>query len=88
MTPDDIRRYVECLEAVSEQVDPVPAVPVILSDPKDDEVFYTAVAAGADALCTRDRHFLEPRIMAIANKCGFAIMDDLQLLAVLRRNDL
>ena len=44
-----------------------------LSDPKDDEVFYTAVAAGADALCTRDRHF--PRAQ-----------DHGQLLAVLQRN--
>ena len=83
LTPEDIQAHLDFLAAVVELVDPVPGSPVILTDPKDDPVFYTAVAAGADVLCARDRGFYAPNVVALADRHDLSIMDDLRLLAML-----
>jgi len=44
---------------------------------------YTAVAAGADVLCVRDRHFYEPAVVAFCRREDIRIMDDLSLLELL-----
>ena len=54
--------------------------PVILADPKDDPVLYTAVAGKADVLCTLDRHFFTPDVLAFCAERGIRVMKDVDLL--------
>ena len=50
------------LADVAEMVEPVIVGPVVLSDPADDAVLYTAADGKADVLCTRNlRHFDSPQ---------------------------
>src|ERR1700733_11148870 len=56
LTADEIREHVEFLRAVARIVEPSAGLPIVLADPNDDPVLYTAVAAGADILCVKDRH--------------------------------
>ncbi|MGA3079048.1 MAG: hypothetical protein ABSB67_20665 [Bryobacteraceae bacterium] len=74
---------VEFLRSIARIVEPQRGLPVVLSDPKDDPVVYTAVAAGADILCVRDRHFYEPAVVAFCRREDIRIMDDLALLELL-----
>ncbi len=53
----DIQEHVQFLVRISELVHPVIGAPVVLTDPNDDPVVYTAVYGKADALCTLDRDF-------------------------------
>jgi predicted nucleic acid-binding protein len=43
---------------------------VVLKDPNDDPVVYTAVAGGADVICTVDRHFYQPNVLAFCSRHG------------------
>ena len=54
--------------------------PVVLSDPNDDQVLYTAVAAEADILCARDRHFYDPFVSIFCKQRDIAVMNELDLL--------
>jgi hypothetical protein len=58
--------------------------PVVLADPADDPVVYTAISGGADVLCTLDRHFYAPQVMSFCGKHGIEIMSDVDLLQSLR----
>jgi predicted nucleic acid-binding protein len=51
-------------QSFAEIVTPVEGPPVVLNDPDDDPVVYTALAGGADVICTVDRHFYEPNVPA------------------------
>ena len=55
----------------------------MLADPNDDPVLYTAVAAGADILCVKDRHFFEPNVVAFCAREDIQVMDDVSLLEML-----
>jgi DNA-binding NarL/FixJ family response regulator len=50
LTSDEIHEHVEFLRSISRIVEPTGGRPVVLSDPNDDPIVYTAVAAGADVL--------------------------------------
>ncbi len=80
LTGDEIHSHVEFLRSIARIVEPQRGLPVVLSDPNDDPVVYTAVAAGADVLCVRDRHFYEPAVVAFCRREDIWIMDDLSLL--------
>jgi hypothetical protein len=62
-------------------VEPELGMPVVLNDPNDDPVIYTAVGAGAEVLCVRDRHFYASNVIAFCQRYKVGIMDDIQLLA-------
>ncbi len=47
-------------------------------------MFYTAIAAGADVLCSRAQDFFAPGVLAVAFRHGLAIMDEVQLLLALQ----
>ncbi len=81
---EEIHDHVQFLRAVSQIVEPRRGVPIVLSDPADDAVLYTAVAAGADVLCARDRHFFDPHVIAFCAKADIHVMDEIALLALLR----
>ena len=54
LTGDEIHDHIRFLKSVSQLVEPAMGIPVVLSDPADNPVIYTAVAAGADVLCVKD----------------------------------
>lgn len=84
LTSDDIHDHLEFLRSVSRIVVPQRGVPVVLSDPNDDAIVYTAVAAGADVLCVRDRHFYDPNVVAFCAREDIRVMDDVALLELLQ----
>jgi hypothetical protein len=71
---------VDFLRSISRVVEPQSGLPVVLSDPNDDAVLYTAVAAGADVLCVKDRHFYDPHIIAFCAREDIRVMDELALI--------
>src|SRR5260370_24654185 len=83
---DGVQRHVEFLGAISRIFEPAAGLPVVLSDPWDDPVVYTAIAAGADVLCVKDRHFYDPNVQVFCARQDIQIMDDIELLALLNRS--
>ena len=81
-------RLVRRLEQACIMVTPRAAMvpPPIPSDPDDHAVIATAIAGNADVLCTRDRHFLKEAVRSHCATHGIRIMDDLDLLQLLRSN--
>jgi hypothetical protein len=51
----DILEHVELLRARADLVFPIAYQPIVLADPNDDPIVYTAVAGGSDVLCALDR---------------------------------
>lgn len=80
ITPDEIREHVGYLRAVSRIVEPNIGLPVVLTDPQDDPVVYTAVSAGASVLCARDRAFFLPNVISFCRRYGIEIMNEIDLL--------
>lgn len=76
----DIQEHVQLLVKVSELVHPIIGAPVVLKDPADDPVIYTAVSGKADAICTLDRDFLEAGVVAFCRNHGIFILTDVELL--------
>lgn len=68
LTGDEIQDHVRFLRSIARIVEPVAGLPVVLSDPGDDPVLYTAVAAGADVLCVKDQHFYDRNVVAFCNR--------------------
>ena len=60
-------------------MEPLSGIPVVLSVPKDDSVLYTAVAAGADVLCTRDHDLHSDNVKAFCQNVGIQVMDEMKL---------
>jgi putative PIN family toxin of toxin-antitoxin system len=83
LSGDEIHGYVDFLRSISRIVAPQTGLPVVLLDPNDDAVLYTAVAAGADVLCVRDRHFYDPRVIAFCARDDIRVMDELALIELL-----
>jgi putative PIN family toxin of toxin-antitoxin system len=79
LTPEEVHEHVELLRSVAEIVEPVKGRPVVLSDPQDDPVLYTAVAGCANVLCTRDRHFFDQYVVTFCAALDMEVMDDLSL---------
>jgi uncharacterized protein len=76
----EIQEHVQLLLRISDLVHPVLGSPVVLEDPDDDDVIYTAVTGKADALCTLDRHFFAPEVLPFCEKRGIAVLTDMELL--------
>jgi len=60
-------------------------VRVVPHDPDDDHVVATAIAAGADVLCTRNKHLFHETVVAYCRQYAIEIMDEIELLARLRK---
>lgn len=84
LTSEQIYQHVEFLRSISRIVEPRSGLPVVLLDPNDDAVLYTAVAAGANVLCVMDRHFHDAHVIAFCEREDIQIMNDTELLAVLQ----
>ncbi len=57
---------------------------VVPHNPQDDPILATALAGGADVLCTRDRHFSHPDVLAFCARHSLRVCTDTELLASLR----
>jgi len=85
MSSSEIHAFVSLLRRSAVLVEPSVGLPVVLNDPKDDPVIYTAVAAEADVLCARDRHFHVPNVLRFCRRYGIEVLDEIELLAKLER---
>jgi len=84
LTEQDIAEHVQLLRSRADLVSPVVYKPVVLADPNDDPVVYTAVAGRADVLCALDRDFYAANVISFCDERGIAIMNDAELLRKLR----
>lgn len=57
---------------------------VVPDDPDDDALVATAIAGNANVLCMRNRHLFHPAVLEFCRQHGIAVMDDLELLSLLR----
>jgi uncharacterized protein len=80
LTLEDVQEHVQFLFKISQLVHPVLGTPVVLKDPNDDPVVYTAAAGKADILCTLDRHFFEPEVIEFCGKRGITLLSDVELI--------
>ena len=80
----DIRDHMALLRSLADIVEPATGPPLILKDPEDDPVVYTALAGQADVICTLDRHFYEPNVVSFCSRYGIRIMGDVDLLREIR----
>ena len=80
MSAEDIAEHIEALRVRADLVSPAVYKPVVLSDPNDDPVVYTAVVGGADVLCALDRDFYAADVVAFCRERGIEIMNDVDLL--------
>jgi putative PIN family toxin of toxin-antitoxin system len=84
LTSEDIAEHIQLLRARADLVSPIIYKPVVLADPDDDPVVYTAVAGQADVLCAMDRDFYAADVVSFCQERGIAIMNDVALLRKLR----
>ena len=81
-----IERVVAVLAATADEIEirEEDVVRVVPDDPDDDQVVAAAVAAGADVLCSRNRHLYHEAVVAYCRQYAIEIMDDIELLRRLR----
>ena len=85
LTDSAIAEFIESVAAMATYIVVPASVPRIVPlDPLDDHVVFAAEAAGAEVICTRDRHLLAAEVLARSAKRGLRVVDDLRLLAELR----
>jgi len=84
LTLQDIEEHVQFLVRISELVHQIVGTSVVLKDPNDDPVVYTAIHGKADVLCTVDRDFYDPDVVASCQSWGMSVMNDVELLQKLR----
>jgi predicted nucleic acid-binding protein len=83
LTPEDIDEHIQRLRGRADLVSPVVYKPIVLADPNDDPVVYTAVAGGTDVPCALDRHFYASEVVAFCRNRGIELMNDVDLLRML-----
>jgi putative PIN family toxin of toxin-antitoxin system len=84
MTDEDIAKHLQYLRSFAEIVVPAEGPIIVSKDQDDDPVVYTVVAGQADVICTVDRHFYEPDVLAFCSRRGIRVMSDVELLRDLR----
>jgi putative PIN family toxin of toxin-antitoxin system len=81
ITASEAARFTGNLADVADMVEPAIVKPLVLSDPTDDAVLYTAADGKADVLCTRNtRHFDTIDVRNFCAMCGLRVMTDLDVL--------
>jgi predicted nucleic acid-binding protein len=81
ITAGEAARFTGNLADVAHMVEPAIIRPLVLSDPADDPVLYTAADGKADVLCTRNiRHFDLDEVRSFCAARGIRVMTDLDVL--------
>jgi predicted nucleic acid-binding protein len=81
ITAAEVARFTGNLADAADMVEPVIVRPIVLSDPSDDSVLYTAADGKADVLCTRNiRHFSAANVQDFCALRGIRVMTDLDVL--------
>jgi putative PIN family toxin of toxin-antitoxin system len=81
ITATEAARFTGNLADAANMVEPLIVSPVVLSDPSDDSVLYTAADGKADILCTRNvRHFSAANVQEFCAVRGIRVMTDLDVL--------
>ncbi len=81
ITAREAARFTGNLADVAHMVEPVIVRPLVLSDPADDPVLYTAADGEADVLCTLNiRHFDAAEVQSFCAALGIRVMTDLDVL--------
>jgi putative PIN family toxin of toxin-antitoxin system len=87
ITASEAARFTQNLADVAHMVEPVIVRPLVLSDPADDPILYTAADGKADVLCTRNiRHFDVAEVQSFCATRGIRVMTDLDILRELLGN--
>jgi putative PIN family toxin of toxin-antitoxin system len=88
ITASEAARFTQNLADVAHMVEPVVARPLVLSDPADDPILYTAADGKADVLCTRNiRHFDGADVQSFCAARGIRVMTDLDVLRELLEHE-
>ncbi len=84
-----IERVVAAIAALATSVEPQEheLVRVVPDDPDDDHIIAAAVSGRVNAICTRNKHFHHPAVMAYCSERSIEVLDDIALLARLRANE-
>jgi predicted nucleic acid-binding protein len=86
-TAVEAARFAGNLADAAHLVEPLILRPLVLADPADDPILYTAADGKADVLCTRNtRHFSSPDVVAFCNEHRIRVMTDLEILGELFGN--
>ena len=81
ITASEAARFTEHLADAADMVEPLIVRPIVLSDPADDPVLYTAADGKADILYTRNiRHFQAVEVRSFCVTRGIRVMTDLDVL--------
>jgi putative PIN family toxin of toxin-antitoxin system len=81
ITASEAARFTEDLANVACMVGPVIVRPLVLADPADDAVLYTAADGKVDFLCTRNlRHLDSDQVRKFCAGHGVRVVTDLELL--------
>ena len=86
LTPQELEEFVTGLSQVAEmvQLPEIGGEASITTDPEDMPVLQTAIIGEAQVLCTLDRHFYSPAVLAYCGQHGLEVMGDAELLSRLR----
>ncbi len=90
LSDEEIERFVSDVEAASLVLELTgdTVERIVPKDPDDDYIIATAVNGKADVICTRNkRHFQHPDVIDYCQKRTIRIMDDLELLGLLRTEE-
>jgi putative PIN family toxin of toxin-antitoxin system len=85
LSPDDIAQYLERLGLVASLVTPEEVPKGLLRDVTDAPILGTALAGGADVLCTRDADFFEENVQRFCADHGIRLLTDLEFLETFKR---
>jgi putative PIN family toxin of toxin-antitoxin system len=85
LSDHQIAAYVAFLASIADTVETTDGPPIVLRDPNDDPIVYTAWAGQADILCTIDRHFYDPNVLSFCARHRIRVMSDIELLHLLQR---
>jgi putative PIN family toxin of toxin-antitoxin system len=81
----DVNEFIESVKGGASLVSlPDPPPRIVPYDSDDDIVVATAIAGGADTICTRNRHLFHEEVVAYCGQYGIEILDDISLLGALR----
>lgn len=84
LTENDLYEYVMFLHSVCKFIVADPSLRVPIRDPEDVAILQTAVAGGANIICTLDQDFLDPQTVSFCTTLGIEICSDVELLRRLR----